>query len=181
MSILPSKIIIPKQQPSLEARSLMTRQVQQSISEIISAKAGMKKSNRSTINTIKYHTDDNSEFLVHVAEKRVDPLDPSRFRNRKPVPLQKEDPTPILTTPEVKLTEEEERYWSVPSCVSNWKNPEGYVIPMDKRVGTDARRFEQPKISDGFTAFTRALEAASTSFNLLASSLNLSSSSLCFF
>lgn len=165
MSLLPTKIILPQQQPSREARDVMTRQVQQSISETISAKTGTKKSVRQAISTIKYHADEGSDFLVHIAEKRVDPLDPSRFRNRKPVPLQKEDPAPILTTPEVKLTEEEERYWSVPSCVSNWKNPEGYVIPMDKRVGADARRFERPQMSDGFTAFTRALDAASISIN----------------
>ena len=163
MSILPATIAIPKQQPNVEAKALISRQLQQSITETLAAKTGPVKKNGG-ITTIKYHNDKN-EHVVRVAEKRVDPLDPSRFRNRKPIPLQKEDPAPILTAPTEKLTEDEQRYWSIPVCVSNWRNPEGYVIPMDKRVGADARRFEQPQMSDKFTVFTKALDAASVSIN----------------
>ncbi|KAH0793737.1 puff-specific protein Bx42 [Histomonas meleagridis] len=164
MSLLTATVAIPRQQPNDEAKALISRQLEQSVAEVLMAKTGPVKKNGG-ITTIKYHNNEKEEYVVRVAEKRVDPLDPSRFRNRKPISLQKEDPAPILTAPTEKLTEDEQRYWAIPVCVSNWRNPEGYVIPMDKRVGADARRFEQPQMSDKFTVFTKALEAASMSIN----------------
>jgi SNW domain-containing protein 1 len=114
----------------------------------------------SSVTTVRYHG--STDHAIRIADKTSDPLDPSHFRNRKPIPLQQSDPAPILAAPPPKLTPEDERYWQVPTCVSNWKNPEGYVIPMDKRVGADARRFEQPGFSDKFANFSRALSTAST-------------------
>jgi SNW domain-containing protein 1 len=113
------------------------------------------------VTTVKFRAD--SEYTVRIADKPVDPLDPSHFRNRKTMHLQESDPPPVLTDPAPKLTAAEEQAWNVPACVSNWKNPEGYVIPMDKRVGADARRFEQPGLSERFGVFAKALGAASSS------------------
>jgi SNW domain-containing protein 1 len=75
--------------------------------------------------------------------------------------LQEPDPAPILTDPAPKATPADEEQWRVPACVSNWKNPEGYVIPMDKRVGADGRRFDQPALSDRFATFSKVLDAGS--------------------
>ncbi|KAK8870849.1 SNW domain-containing protein 1 [Tritrichomonas musculus] len=155
-------IPVPARQPSLKIKEDMNQQVLQSINETLAAATGPIKS-YGGVTTVKYHGE--SDYEVRIAEKRNDPLDPSHFRNRKPITLQNEDPEPILTEPIKKLTPEEEEYWRVPTCVSNWRNPAGYVIPMDKRVGADARRFEQPGLSDKFANYAKALDIASSSIN----------------
>lgn len=155
-------IPVPARQPSSKLKEDMNRQVLQSINETLEAKTGPIKT-YGGVTTVKYHGE--ADYEVRIAEKRNDPLDPSHFRNRKPITLQNEDPDPILTEPIQKLTQEEEDYWRVPTCVSNWRNPAGYVIPMDKRVGADARRFEQPGLSDKFSNLAKALDIASSSIN----------------
>jgi SNW domain-containing protein 1 len=123
------------------------------------------------VTTVQYHG--SSDHAVRIAEKRVDLLDPSHFRNRKSIPLQQPDPAPILCAPMVKPSAEDEEYWKVPTCISKWKNPEGYVIPMDKRVGADARRFDQPQLSDKFANLSRALGAASAAITESTAQKNL--------
>ena len=157
-----SVIPVPATQPSSDVKASMNKQVQQAIAETLDARQAPVRASGG-ISTVRYHGE--SDFEVRIAEKRSDPLDPSHFRNRKPLALQRADPEPILTEPIKKLTPEEEKYWEVPSAISNWKNPAGYVIPMDKRVGADARRFEQPQISDRFASFSKALEITSNSIN----------------
>ena len=109
-------IPVPARQPSLKMKEDMNRQVLQSINETLEAKTGPIKT-YGGVTTVKYHGE--AEYEVRIAEKRNDPLDPSHFRNRKPITLQNEDPAPILTDPTKKLTPEEEDYWRVPTCVSN--------------------------------------------------------------
>lgn len=154
-------ILVSKRQPSAKVKEDMNKQVLQTINQTIEAQTKPIQNNVGNITTVRYHGE--SEYEVRIAEKRADPLDPSHFRNRKPVALQNEDPEPILTDPVKKLTPEEEEYWRVPTCVSNWRNPAGYVIPMDKRVGADARRFEQPELSDNFSLLNKALQIAQSS------------------
>ena len=160
MSLEAYKPRAPRPRPSPEAAQDMDRQVLQSVSETLNSK--MEKLSRpEPISTVKFHG--AADYTVRIAEKRVDPLDPPRFRQRKPIALQQDDPAPILAEPAKKLTPEEERAWQVPACVSNWKNPAGYVIPMDKRVAADARRFDQPELSPKFAIMARALDEASAS------------------
>ena len=150
----------PPLRPSPESARDMDSQVSQSISAQLRSKLSGPAPPQ-PITTVKFHG--SSDYTVRVAEKRVDPLDPPRFRNRKPIALQQDEPTPVLATPSRKLTPEEEAAWHIPACVSNWKNPAGYVIPMDKRVAADARRFEQPELSPKFAVMARALDEASAS------------------
>jgi SNW domain-containing protein 1 len=145
--------VVPEPRPPPESLQQMNAEVALSLQH----RAAPHPS--SSITTVKYRAD--SEYVVRIAEKRPDPLDPSRFRNRKPMPLQQPDPAPILAAPMPRLSPAEEQSWQVPACVSNWKNPEGFVIPMDKRVGADARRFDQPALSDRFATFSKALDAGS--------------------
>ena len=155
MAILQYHKKIPEAKPSLKEQEINTTQVQHALEETLEANQGHVKKAK-PITTVRLHGE--QEHIIRLAEKRVDPLDPPRFRNRKVLALQRDDPAPILTTPHEKLTPEEQKYWTIPACVSNWKNPEGYVIPMDKRVGADARRFEQPQLSTKFAPLTQALD-----------------------
>ena len=162
MTLLQYHAKIPESKPSLKDQDVNNTQVRHALEETLEANQGHVKKAK-PITTVRLHGE--QEHIVRLAEKRVDPLDPPRFRNRKVLALQRDDPAPILTTPIEKLTPEEQKYWTVPACVSNWKNPEGYVIPMDKRVGADARRFEQPQLSTKFAPLAEALDVAVSSIN----------------
>lgn len=146
--------------PGEEEAGNMDEQVRKAVTETMAARENPGAS-PGAVTTVKLH--DVTDYTVRIAEKSVDPLDPPRFRHRKPIALQQDAPAPILTAPTEKLTAEEEDAWRVPACVSNWKNPAGYVIPMDKRVGVDARRFEQPQLSAKFAVMAHALDAAAAS------------------
>ncbi|KAI3454774.1 hypothetical protein Pfo_011437 [Paulownia fortunei] len=47
-----------------------------------------------------------------------------------------------MQSPPRPVTAEDLKNCKVPPCVSNWKNPKGYVIPMDKRRTGTADRLE---------------------------------------
>lgn len=123
------------------------------------------------IKTIIYTDENNNNSAIRVAEKKIDPFDPSRFRNRKPIKMQQDDPEPILSDPSKKLTREELEYWDIPPTISNWKNPSGHVIPMEYRILADGSSMQQTKVSDKFTVFNQVLNATSSNINKQAQKL----------
>lgn len=48
-----------------------------------------------------------------------------------------------MHSPPRKVTVEEQREWKIPPSISNWKNPKGYVIPLDKRLAADGRGLQE--------------------------------------
>lgn len=151
--------------PSEKDTQLMVKQIKQSIDANLSIHQSRANLGGGNITTVCVKSDDSTQHIARIAEKKLDPFDPSRFRNRKVLQLQQDDPDPILIAPPKKLTAEEQKYWDVPPVISNWKNPSGHVIPIDKRLAADGRRNEQPQLSDRFAPFARALEATLSSIN----------------
>lgn len=100
--------------------------------------------------------------IVKIVEQQVDPLAPSMFRNKKAPPVPAEAPAPIMRSPPRKLTKEEQQTWKIPPCVSNWKNPKGFVVPLDKRVGADGRGLRDTTVNDRFAALAEDLYIAET-------------------
>lgn len=98
--------------------------------------------------------------LIRVVEQQVDPLAPSKFRNKKAPPAPSEAPAPILRSPPRKLTKEDQLIWKIPPCVSNWKNAKGYVVPLDKRIGADGRGLQDVTVSDRFASLAEDLYIA---------------------
>lgn len=47
--------------------------------------------------------------------------------------------------------------WKIPHCISNWKNPKGYTIPLDKRL---VAANEAVKINDNFAKILESLYVA---------------------
>jgi SNW domain-containing protein 1 len=47
------------------------------------------------------------------------------------------------------------------AAVSNWKNPKGYTVPLDKRLAADGRGLQDVVINDKFAQFSEALFMAS--------------------
>ena len=98
--------------------------------------------------------------IIRIVEQQVDPLAPSKFRNKKAPPAPGSPPAPILRSPPRKLTKEDQQIWKIPPCVSNWKNAKGYVVPLDKRIGADGRGLQDVTVSDRFAGLAEDLYIA---------------------
>mmetsp|Transcript_2959 Transcript_2959/g.4990 ORF Transcript_2959/g.4990 Transcript_2959/m.4990 type:complete len:521 (-) Transcript_2959:368-1930(-) len=99
--------------------------------------------------------------IIRVVEAQADPLEPPKFRHHKqPRTAPTEAPAPILHAPTEKLTEEDKKAWVIPPSISSWKNPQGHIIPLDKRLAADGRGLEQKTVSDKFAALSEAMYIA---------------------
>eukprot|EP01063_Lacrimia_lanifica_P040279 TRINITY_DN9087_c0_g1_i1.p1 TRINITY_DN9087_c0_g1~~TRINITY_DN9087_c0_g1_i1.p1 ORF type:complete len:490 (+),score=252.47 TRINITY_DN9087_c0_g1_i1:46-1470(+) len=77
--------------------------------------------------------------MVKMVQQQVDPLEPAKFRIKR-VPAGPPSPTaPVLHSPQKKLSAKDMADFKVPACVSNWKNPKGYTVPLEQRVRADGR------------------------------------------
>ena len=52
-------------------------------------------------------------------------------------------PVPIMHSPTRKMSVAEAANWKIPPCVSSWKNAKGFIIPLDKRLVSDARGLQE--------------------------------------
>lgn len=98
--------------------------------------------------------------VIKIVDQQIDPLAPSKFRNKKAPPPPGSPPAPVLRSPPKKLTREDQQIWKIPPCVSNWKNAKGYVVPLDKRVGADGRGLQDVTVSDRFASLAEDLYVA---------------------
>ncbi|MFS7982528.1 putative SKI-interacting protein, SKIP [Helianthus anomalus] len=68
---------------------------------------------------------------------------------------------PVMHSPPPRpMTVKDQRDWKIPPCISNWKNPKGYTIPLDKRLAADGRGLQEVQINDNFAKFYEALYVA---------------------
>ncbi|SCU82131.1 LAFA_0C09230g1_1 [Lachancea sp. 'fantastica'] len=107
--------------------------------------------------------------VLQIVDRQIDPLQPKMFKVKKMVapPSEDEPFAPILHKSDDKvpqLSKEERAKWAIPSAISNWKNPNGYAIALDKRVAVDGQSNRglgsDHQISDGFTKLSEALDNA---------------------
>ncbi|KAJ1959881.1 Cu(2+)-transporting P-type ATPase, partial [Dipsacomyces acuminosporus] len=101
-----------------------------------------------------------SQRIVRVSEMPADPLAPPKVKHQKDVRAPAEPPAPVMHSPPRRLTAEEQKEWSIPPCVSNWKNIHGFTISLDKRLATDGRGLEQVDVNDNFAKLSEALISA---------------------
>ncbi|KAI1332089.1 SKIP/SNW domain-containing protein [Xylariaceae sp. FL0255] len=103
---------------------------------------------------------DNSkkqERIMKIVERQKDPMEPPKFKHKKIPRGPPSPPPPILRSPPRKLTAEDQEAWRIPPPVSNWKNPKGYTVPLDKRLAADGRGLQDVTINDKFAQFSEAL------------------------
>ena len=100
------------------------------------------------------------ERIIKVVEAKVDPLEPAKFKHKKVAPLGGSPPAPVLHSPPRKATAEDQKAWYVPPSISNWKNPKGYTIPLDKRLASDGRGLQERVINEKFATFAESLYIA---------------------
>jgi SNW domain-containing protein 1 len=98
--------------------------------------------------------------ILKIQQRQLDPLEPPKFKHKKIPGRAPSPPPPVLHSPPRKLTAEDQEAWKIPPPISNWKNPKGYTVPLDKRLAADGRGLQDITINDKFAQFSEALFTA---------------------
>ncbi|OJD27529.1 pre-mRNA-processing protein 45 [Blastomyces percursus] len=105
-------------------------------------------------------TSQKNDRIMKIVERQVDPMEPPKFKHKKIPRGPPSPPPPVIHSPPRKLTAEDQEAWRIPPPVSNWKNPRGYTVPLDKRLAADGRGLQDVSINDKFAQFAEALFTA---------------------
>ncbi|TGZ84956.1 hypothetical protein EX30DRAFT_313805 [Ascodesmis nigricans] len=105
-------------------------------------------------------TSKKSDRIIKIIERQQDPMEPPKFKHRKIPRGPGSPPPPVMHSPPRKLTAADQEAWTIPPPVSNWKNPKGYTVPLDKRLAADGRGLQDVTINDKFAQFSEALFTA---------------------
>ncbi|XP_055800795.1 SNW/SKI-interacting protein A [Solanum dulcamara] len=100
------------------------------------------------------------ERIIRMVEMPVDPLDPPKFKHKRVPRASGSPPVPVMHSPPRPVTVKDQQDWKIPPCISNWKNPKGYTIPLDKRLAADGRGLQEVQINDNFAKLSEALYVA---------------------
>ncbi|OAA40028.1 SKI-interacting protein, SKIP [Metarhizium rileyi] len=106
---------------------------------------------------------DNSQKqdrIMKIVERQRDPMEPPKFKHKKIPRGPPSPPPPIMHSPPRKLTAEDQEMWKIPPPISNWKNPKGFTVPLDKRLAADGRGLQDISINDKHAQFAEAVEMA---------------------
>ena len=101
-----------------------------------------------------------NDRIMKIVERQKDPMEPPKFKHKKIPRGPPSPPPPVMHSPPRKLTAEDQEAWRIPPPVSNWKNPKGYTVPLDKRLAADGRGLQDVTINDKFAQFAEALFTA---------------------
>lgn len=101
-----------------------------------------------------------NDRILKIVERQQDPMEPPKFKHKKIPRGPPSPPPPVMHSPPRKLTAEDQEAWKIPPPVSNWKNPKGYTVPLDKRLAADGRGLQDVAINDKFAQFAEALFTA---------------------
>lgn len=105
-------------------------------------------------------TSKKNDRIMKIVERQQDPMEPPKFKHKKIPRGPPSPPPPVMHSPPRKLTAEDQEAWRIPPPVSNWKNPKGYTVPLDKRLAADGRGLQDVSINDKFAQFAEALFTA---------------------
>eukprot|EP01132_Coremiostelium_polycephalum_P007899 gene7899-9718_t len=101
-----------------------------------------------------------SSRIVKMVEVAQDPMEPPKFKIKKKVKGPPSPPAPVMHSPPRKLTVQEQEDWKIPPCISNWKNPKGFAIALDKRLAADGHNLQKVEINDKFAHLSQSLYIA---------------------
>ncbi|KAI3864904.1 hypothetical protein MKW92_048020 [Papaver armeniacum] len=96
----------------------------------------------------------------NVAFDAIDPLEPPKFNHKKVRKEPGSPRVPVMHSPPRPLTVKDYQDFKIPPCISNWKNPKGYTIPLDKRLAADGRGLQEVQINDNFAKLAETLYVA---------------------
>ena len=159
----------PSQEEVAESTEKTRRALEKLVTGAVAAQKpkNVKGLNREAATYVRYtpanqmgDTSKRNDRLFKIVRKQEDPLEPARFKHKKVPRGPPSPPPPVMHSPPRKLTAEDQEAWKIPPPVSNWKNPKGYTIPLDKRLAADGRGLQDVSINDKFAQFAEALFTA---------------------
>ena len=107
------------------------------------------------------HNSGAEQRIIRMVEVQKDPMEPPKFRTNAKIPqAPSSPPPPVMHSPPRKITAKEQQEWKIPPCISNWKNPKGYTVPLDKRMSADGHGLQQTHINPKFSSLAEALYIA---------------------
>ncbi|KAF1971299.1 hypothetical protein BU23DRAFT_185737 [Bimuria novae-zelandiae CBS 107.79] len=98
--------------------------------------------------------------ILKIQQRQIDPMEPPKFKHKRIPGGGGSPPPPVLHSPPRKLTAADQELWKIPPPISNWKNPKGYTVPLDKRLAADGRGLQDVTVNSKFASFNDALQAA---------------------
>lgn len=164
---------ISLERPSEEEIAAQTEKTKKALETLVSgAVAAQKPKNvkgisRSDPTYVRYtpanqmgDTSAKNDRIMKIVQRQQDPMEPPKFKHKKIPRGPPSPPPPVMHSPPRKLTAEDQEAWKIPPTVSNWKNPKGYTVPLDKRLAADGRGLQDVTINDKFAQFAEALFTA---------------------
>lgn len=161
------------ERPGAEEVAASTQRTKDALSKLVSGAIAAQKPKNVNVGSRKDPTfvrytpanqmGDNSkkkDRIMKIVERQQDPLAPPKFKHKKIPRGPPSPPPPVMHSPPRKLTAEDQEAWKIPPPVSNWKNPKGYTVPLDKRLAADGRGLQDVTINDKFAQFAEALFTA---------------------
>ncbi|KAI9844595.1 MAG: mRNA splicing protein [Thelocarpon superellum] len=159
--------------PSEEEVAAQTEKTKNALAALVSGAVAAQKpknvkgANRSEPTYVRYtpanQMGDNSrknDRIMKIVQRQQDPMEPPRFKHKKIPRGPPSPPPPVMHSPPRKLTAEDQEAWRIPPPISNWKNPKGYTVPLDKRLAADGRGLQDVTINDKFAQFAESLFTA---------------------
>ncbi|GMQ06399.1 hypothetical protein CsSME_00051013 [Camellia sinensis var. sinensis] len=71
-------------------------------------------------------------WIIRMVMMPINPLELPKFKHKKRVPKDQQD-------------------WKIPPCISNWKSPKGFTIPLDRRLAADGRGLQEVQTNDNLS------------------------------
>ncbi|VDM44116.1 unnamed protein product, partial [Toxocara canis] len=107
------------------------------------------------------HNSGAQQRIIRMVEEQKDPMEPPKFKINQKIPrAPPSPPAPVMHSPTRKTTVKEQADWKIPPCISNWKNPKGYTVALDKRLAADGRGLQQIHINENFAKLAESLYLA---------------------
>ncbi|KAB5531226.1 SKIP/SNW domain-containing protein [Coniochaeta sp. 2T2.1] len=161
---------ISLERPSQEEVAATAQRTQEALAKLVSGAVASQKPKNVNIGgrrdpTFVRYTPSNQmgdntkkqDRIMKIVERQRDPLEPPKFKHKKIPRGPPSPPPPVMHSPPRKLTAEDQEAWRIPPPISNWKNPKGYTVPLDKRLAADGRGMQDVEINDKFAQFSEAL------------------------
>lgn len=161
------------ERPSQEDVAAATEKTKAALEKLVSGAVAAQKPknvkglNRAEPTYVRYtpanqmgDTSRKNDRIMKIVERQQDPMEPPKFKHKKIPRGPPSPPPPVMHSPPRKLTAEDQEAWKIPPPVSNWKNPKGYTVPLDKRLAADGRGLQDVTINDKFAQFAESLFTA---------------------
>ncbi|KKY28431.1 putative transcriptional regulator cwf13 [Phaeomoniella chlamydospora] len=161
------------ERPNAEEVAASTEKTKNALAALVSSAVAAQKpknvkgSKRAEPTYVRYtpanqmgDTSKKNDRIMKIVERQQDPMEPPKFKHKKIPRGPPSPPPPVMHSPPRKLTAEDQEAWKIPPPISNWKNPKGYTVPLDKRLAADGRGLQDVTINDKFAQFAEALFTA---------------------